>query len=231
MNKQLEEGTLSPAAILGKFGNNGMEALQAYREKHYYEPAEIAGQGNRQPMAHDFSNFKAQQDPSGVQYLVRDELGTSKRVAFVDKGAKIEIAEGKNHAAVEAALELAAKKWNGEFTVSGTDQYKALCVKIAVERNWKLVNPELQSQIDEAKAKFAERNPQIPTVGPAYEVAQGVAPPPPQVAKYHKTDLTPPATVPTKSTKTTPAPKSQEPSQSPKHLRPPILKAKTERTR
>jgi hypothetical protein len=164
LNKQLEAGTISFSDILEKWGNNGGKALQKYREQHYYEPAEISGKGYLPPQVRDFSQFRAKREKDGVHYFMHDHSGTAQRAAFVDTGAKIEISEGKNKTAIEAALELAAQKWNGEFTVAGTDQYKALCVKIAVERNWKLVNPELHSQIEEAKARMAERSPSTPSI-------------------------------------------------------------------
>ncbi len=177
INKELESGSIMFDKVLQQWGEQGAKALQAYREKHYYEPAEVSGKGSRNPLAIDVSPFEAKQDKAGVHYFGKNQLGISKRPAFIDRGPKIEINEGKNRAAVEAALELAAKKWNGEFSVFGTDQYKALCVKIAAERNWTLANPELQKQLEEAKAKLAEHSQSVPSVGPANETTNHVAPP------------------------------------------------------
>lgn len=177
VNKELESGTFAFDRVIEIWGERGAKGIQAYRTKHYYEPAEITGKGSRAPLLANVPQFKARQDKTGVHYFDKNQVGLSKSAAFIDRGSKIDINEGKNRAAVEAALELAATKWNGEFTVFGTDQYKALCVTIAAERNWTLANLELQKQLEEAKAKLAEHSQTVPSVGPANETTNHVAPP------------------------------------------------------
>jgi hypothetical protein len=192
INKELESGKLKFDRVVEVLGERGVKGVQAYRAKHYYEPAEITGKGNREPLLTSIPQFKARQDRNGIHYFDKHQIGLSERAAFVDRGSKIEITEAKNKATVAAALELAANKWNGEFTVYGTEQYKELCVKIAAERNWKLSNPELQKSLEEAKAQLAARSQEAPAVGPAQETPLHVGPPSAEVSQQVQS-VTPPA--------------------------------------
>jgi predicted butyrate kinase (DUF1464 family) len=47
-----------------------------------------------------------------------------------------------------AALQLASAKWPKGFQIIGNDEYKALCVQIAVRENLIILNPDLQQQIE-----------------------------------------------------------------------------------
>ena len=67
-------------------------------------------------------------------------------IAFIDRGRRIEIQDWRNRESVLAALQLSQEKW-GNITVTGNEQYKAICAELAAEHGFKIVNPELQAAI------------------------------------------------------------------------------------
>jgi hypothetical protein len=67
-------------------------------------------------------------------------------IAFIDRGRRIEIQDWRNRDSVLAALQLSHQKW-GSITVTGNEQYKAMCVELAAEHGFHIVNPELQESI------------------------------------------------------------------------------------
>jgi hypothetical protein len=76
-------------------------------------------------------------------------------VAFVDKGKTIDVHDWRNRETTLAALQLSAQKW-GSFTVTGNDEYKAMCVKLAAEYGFKITNPELQESIQEERQRIQQ---------------------------------------------------------------------------
>lgn len=58
-----------------------------------------------------------------------------------------------------AALQLSAQKW-GSFTVTGCDEYKAMCVKLAAEYGFKIANPELQESIQKERQRIQQERAQ-----------------------------------------------------------------------
>jgi hypothetical protein len=69
---------------------------------------------------------------------------------FVDKGLSIVIADWRDEGVTLAALQLSAQKW-GSFTVTGNDEYKAMCCKLAAVHGFKINNSALQSAIQQHK--------------------------------------------------------------------------------
>ena len=65
-------------------------------------------------------------------------------IALVGRGRLIEIQDWRNRESVLAALELSQAKWE-RITVTGNDQYKALCAELAGEHGFHIVNPESQA--------------------------------------------------------------------------------------
>ncbi|GHV56641.1 hypothetical protein FACS1894216_20720 [Synergistales bacterium] len=61
---------------------------------------------------------------------------------FIDYGRKIVLGRKLDEAAILAALQLANQKW-GSAIVNGTDEYKRMCVELAIKYNLKISNPEL----------------------------------------------------------------------------------------
>ncbi|WP_083638074.1 TraI/MobA(P) family conjugative relaxase [Caballeronia sordidicola] len=108
-------------------------------------------------------NYVAHIHGREVHYSRRDAVESASSgsgfavVAFVDKGREIEVHDSHSDDSLLAALELAAQKW-GEFSVSGSDDYKARCAALAVEHGFRIVNPELQERIEQgllAKSKLS----------------------------------------------------------------------------
>lgn len=90
--------------------------------------------------------------PSRVLYCKND----SNIADFIDYGKRIVLAKNFNEASVLAALQLASQKWNG-IQINGSQEYKNLCVRLAVEHGFKIANPELKAEIEAIHKRREER--------------------------------------------------------------------------
>ena len=88
---------------------------------------------------------------SGVAYT-RNNMRSAD---FLDYGSKILISDKYDPTSILAALQLAAQKW-GSVNLSGSDEYKRLCVDMAAKHNIKITNPELQEMIQAADTKYGK---------------------------------------------------------------------------
>jgi hypothetical protein len=59
---------------------------------------------------------------------------------------RIEVWQAQDEAAVLAALQLGAQKWE-TLTITGPDEFKQLCAQLAAQHGFKINNPELQREI------------------------------------------------------------------------------------
>lgn len=67
---------------------------------------------------------------------------------FSDMGKRIVLNKNKlDETSVAAALQLANQKW-GATQINGSDEYKELCVSVAVKYNLKLANPDLAAEVE-----------------------------------------------------------------------------------
>lgn len=82
----------------------------------------------------------------------------AEQAQFADLGKRIDVMNWRNEETLKDALKLAAQKWGGGLTVNGSDCYKALCVRVAVENGIALSNPELQEMIRIEKEEQAKRS-------------------------------------------------------------------------
>lgn len=140
-----------------------------YRENPKDEPCVIRGLTDVPLKKMDLRDFAGSIEGSHVRYVNRDGLG------FVDRGRSIVIGDWRDESVTLAALQLSASKW-GSFQVTGNDEYKALCVKLAAQHGFKISNPELQQGIQaqrdllhqeqqrQAAAKQAEQAAQQPVI-------------------------------------------------------------------
>ncbi|KJX37147.1 DNA-primase RepB domain-containing protein, partial [Enterobacter hormaechei] len=94
-----------------------------------------------------------------VHYSRKEEAGAGGGVSFVDKGKSIDIHDWRNRDSTLAALQLSAQKW-GSFTVTGNDEYKAMCAKLAAEHGFKITNPELQERIQQERQRIQQERAQ-----------------------------------------------------------------------
>lgn len=115
-----------------------------YRENPDDEPCIMRGFGNGKAKKMDLRDFVGSVDGYQVKYVNEDGLG------FVDRGRNIVIADWRDESVTLAALQLSAAKW-GSFQVTGNDEYKAMCCRLAAQHGFKINNPELQGAIQEQR--------------------------------------------------------------------------------
>jgi len=101
--------------------------------------------GNRQYDLRDYSPVIGGRD-GGVMY----RRAGSSIADFIDYGRKIVFPEKFDEESVLAALQLAGQKW-GAAQISGSEEYKRLCVRLAAKHDIRIVNPELKSEIETAR--------------------------------------------------------------------------------
>ena len=87
----------------------------------------------------------------GVAYKKQDK----NEAAFIDYGKKIILSEKPDETAIFAAMQLACQKWGG-VQLHGSDEYKRMCVDIAILHNLKIANPELAKEVEEKRAQMKE---------------------------------------------------------------------------
>lgn len=111
-----------------------------YRKNPADEPCLIRG-GTDVPLRKmDLRDFTGAVEGSHVRYVNSDGLG------FVDRGKNIVIGDWREESVTLGSLQLGAAKW-GSFTLTGNDEYKAMCCKLAAAHGFKINNPELQEKL------------------------------------------------------------------------------------
>lgn len=111
-----------------------------YRENPDDEPCAIRGDIEVRPKKMDLLDFVVSNEGKNLRYVNRDKLG------FVDCGRNIVIVDWRDESVTFSSLQLSASKW-GDYQVTGNDEYKSLCVRLAAKYGFKISNPELQSEI------------------------------------------------------------------------------------
>ena len=117
------------------------------------EPQRIEGDEDEQPTPRDIRAYQAKVVGQQVHYTRRE--APEEGVSFVDKGKQIDIYQWRNRDTTLAALQLSAQKW-GWFTVTGNDEYKAMCANLAAEHGFRITNPELQESIQQARRQLQQ---------------------------------------------------------------------------
>ncbi|QYD70079.1 relaxase/mobilization nuclease domain-containing protein [Paraburkholderia edwinii] len=124
-------------------------------------PQEIAGDKPAEDAsavpADDIRAFRPRVSGKQVEYIRRDALDDllfSHRASFVDCGSTIQVYDWRDERSALAALQLAAQKW-GSFSLRGSSDYKALCVRLAAEHGLRIKNPELQDAIERERERVA----------------------------------------------------------------------------
>lgn len=100
----------------------------------------------KEELLHDIKAYTYKETKKGVSFFPKEKAWWNTKVSFVDSGDKIKINDKHNAGAILAALQLATQKW-GPLTLKGSDEYKTLCVKLAVRHGFQIKNPELQDMI------------------------------------------------------------------------------------
>jgi len=80
--------------------------------------------------------------------------GKARTADFSDMGRRIVLDKKKlDETSVTAALQLANQKW-GATRIDGSDEYKELCVSVAVKHNLKLANPDLAAEVERRRVSL-----------------------------------------------------------------------------
>ena len=114
-------------------------------------PQSIEGDKTEAPTLRDIRDYKADIQGGWVHYSLKFDAWDD--VSFTDKGQRIDIHDWKSRDSLRAALQLSAQKW-GSFTVTGNDEYKAMCAKLAAEHGFRISNLELQETIEQEKIRL-----------------------------------------------------------------------------
>ena len=122
------------------------------------EPQRIKGKQGEKPTPRDIRACKPEIVGREVRYT-RREAGAGRGVSFVDRGRIIDIHDWRDPDTTLAALQLSAQKWNG-FIVTGNDEYKAMCAKLAAEHGFRIANPELQESIRQERTRIQQEKAQ-----------------------------------------------------------------------
>ena len=123
------------------------------------EPQRIEGDRDEPPTPRDIRAYQPEIHGKQVHYTRKEDAGAGRGVSFVDKGKSIDIHDWRDRDTTLAALQLSAQKW-GSFTVTGNDEYKAMCAKLAAEHGFKITNPELQESIQQERQRIQQERAQ-----------------------------------------------------------------------
>lgn len=121
------------------------------------EPQRIEGDQDEPPTPRDIRAYQPEIHGRQVHYTRKQAAGGG--VSFVDKGRSIDIHDWRDRDTTLAALQLSAQKW-GSFTVTGNDEYKAMCARLAAEHGFKIDNPELQESILQERQRIQQERAQ-----------------------------------------------------------------------
>lgn len=118
-------------------------------------PAQIIGDTAVPALPKDIRAYQHHVVGNTVQYRIADDRGQALAPAFVDRGNRIDVHAWRDEGATLAALQLSAAKWT-KFQVSGSDEYKAMCVWLAALHGLKITNPELQDRITKERTRLRD---------------------------------------------------------------------------
>ena len=124
----------------------------AHRWRYRGQPiASLEGEGESRCIAREIRGYEAQVDGDRVVY--RRKGASRSRIAFADVGRRVNIYDWRSEESTLAALQLSAQKW-GEFVVTGSDEFKEMCVRLAARHGFRITNPELQDHIATERARL-----------------------------------------------------------------------------
>lgn len=134
-------------------------------EPQHTHGGDPAGDQGEPPAPRDIRDFRAEVVGQQVHYFRRDEAAEGGGASFVDHGRTLAIHDWRDRDTTLAALQLSAQKW-GRFTVTGNDEYKALCVQLAAEHGFRITNPELQQALEQARQRLQRERAEAVKSGP-----------------------------------------------------------------
>ncbi|MBQ8691991.1 MAG: hypothetical protein IJ520_02500 [Synergistaceae bacterium] len=106
------------------------------------------------PKIKDLRDYEAKIGAGGSILYCRAGTNTAD---FSDKGRRIILNKKTlSEESVLAALQLANEKW-GATQINGSDEYKALCVSVAVKYGLKIANPDLSAEVERRRREQREK--------------------------------------------------------------------------
>lgn len=134
-----------------------------YRDSYSGEiPARLVGDIHVPPRLQDIRDYVGEIRGSDVVYRLAGADKASP--AFLDRGRQVTVYDHNSDATILAAMQLSREKW-GSFTVTGTDEYKAQCVRLAAQHGFTLNNPELQEALRAERELLNKDLPAVPQSG------------------------------------------------------------------
>ncbi|ABM40055.1 hypothetical protein Pnap_4637 (plasmid) [Polaromonas naphthalenivorans CJ2] len=101
----------------------------------------------------DIGDYRAELRGRHVHYFRKEEADKGGQAAFVDLGQRIEVHDWRHADATLAAMQLSAHKW-GRIKVTGSEDFKALCARLAAAHGFTISNPELQDRIAQERERI-----------------------------------------------------------------------------
>ncbi len=128
-------------------GRQGLEHHWRYRHDGQGLAASIEGEGPPRAISPgDIRDFDYQVRNGAVFFSRHGE----DEAAFIDRGRRIDVRDVTSRDSVLAALQLAAQKWSS-INISGDDEFKDLCVSLAVEHGFRISNPDLHERVQKER--------------------------------------------------------------------------------
>ncbi|MFT9027660.1 TraI/MobA(P) family conjugative relaxase [Acetobacter indonesiensis] len=88
-------------------------------------------------------------------YVHYCKLTDPEHIAFSDRGDRIDVCDTTNREIILASLRLAANRWD-EVKITGTDEFKARVVDLAVEHGFRLKNEDLRQTVEKRRKEAEE---------------------------------------------------------------------------
>ncbi|KFL90006.1 hypothetical protein AmDm5_1273 [Acetobacter malorum] len=88
-------------------------------------------------------------------YVHYCKLTEPEHIAFSDRGDRIDVCDTTNREIILASLRLAANRWD-EVKITGTDEFKARVVDLAVEHGFRLKNEDLRQTVEKRRKEAEE---------------------------------------------------------------------------
>lgn len=129
------------------------EGLSDWAQRwRYQRPPAFEGPGESPAVPRDIGGYEARVDGDRVLYR-RHGAPPGAPDAFRDVGKRVEVLDWQSQETTLAALELSAEKW-GAFVVTGNEEFKVRCARLAAEHGFAVTNPELQDTIERERARL-----------------------------------------------------------------------------
>ncbi|KAA8387279.1 polyprotein [Acetobacter tropicalis] len=88
-------------------------------------------------------------------YVHYCKLTDPEHIAFSDRGDRIDVCDTTDRAIILASLQLAASRWD-EVKITGSDDFKACVVDLAVEHGFRLKNEDLRQTVEKRRKEAEE---------------------------------------------------------------------------